>query len=144
MKFPEIVDMDREMEITRFNKGVLGTFVSKIGEMEIAATGFNSHFAEQNGYKIITAKAKSKTKPEWFPGGGEITAKLIADEKGKILGAQIIGKEVVSGINVVSAAIKAGFTLKDLAEIELAYCPVVSDVKDVLIIAAELGLRKVK
>ena len=125
--------------------GVLGTFVSKIGEIEVAATGFNSSFAEQAGYKIITSKAKSKTKPEWFLDAVEITVKLIADETGKIIGAQAIGKEgAASRINVLSAVIKAGFGFKELAEIEFAYCPSISQAVDVVTIAAEVGMRKIK
>lgn len=124
--------------------GILGTFVSKIGEIEVAATGFNSFFAEQNGYKVIVSKAKSKTKPDWFPGSAEITIKLIANDKGKLIGAQAIGKEgAASRINALSAAIKAGFSFKELAELELAYCPSVSSAVDVITVAAELGLRKI-
>ena len=124
-------------------KGNLGTFVSVIGELEIAATGFNEFFAEQNGYNIVSAKAKSLTKPDWFPGGKEITVKILADKKtGKIIGGQAIGEGASHRINVLSAAIKAGFTLGDLSDLELAYCPGVSQHYDVLVMAADLGLRK--
>lgn len=125
-------------------EGTLGTFVSKIGSLEVAATGFNSSYAEENGYNVTIGKATSSVKPEWFPGNKKITVKIIADRKnGKILGGQAIGQEgAESRINIIAVAIKAGFTLKDLTEIELAYCPAVSDVKDVLVMAAEFGLRK--
>ena len=124
-------------------KGNLGTFVSVIGELEIAATGFNEFFAEQNGYNIVSAKAKSLTKPDWFPGGKEITVKILADKKtGKIIGGQAIGEGASHRINVLSAAIKAGFTLGDLSDLELVYCPGVSQHYDVLVMAADLGLRK--
>ena len=127
-------------------KGVLGTFVSKVGDLEVAATGFSTGYAEKNGYNVAIGKATANIKPEWFPGSKKLTVKIITDKKnGKILGGQAIGEEgAASRINIIAAAIKAGFTLKDLTELELAYCPAVSDVKDVLQIAAEVGLRKMR
>jgi len=122
--------------------GSLTTFASYIG-IEIAATGFNSYFAKEYGYNIVIGKAKSKTKPEWYPNGKEITVKIIADSKTKkILGCQAIGDGAASRVNVVSAAIKAGFTLKDLSDIELAYCPAISQSYDVLQQAADIAIRK--
>lgn len=123
--------------------GILNTFVSLVDDIEIAATGFNSFFAEQYGIKAITSKVKGKNRPEWFGPSKELTVKLIADEKGRIVGGQAIGEGAKERINIISTAIKAGFTLKDISELELAYCPAVSDYYDVLIMAAELGLRKI-
>ena len=125
-------------------EGVLGTFVSKIGDMELAATGFSSGLAEKNGYEVIIGKAKAPLKPEWFSESSKLTVKIIADKKnGKIIGGQAVGEEgAASRINIIATAIKAGFTLKKLTELELAYCPAVSDVKDVLVMAAEIGLRR--
>lgn len=126
-------------------KGSLGTFVSKIGNIEVAATGFSKDFAVNNGYDVIIGKAKAPIKPEWFPGSKKLTLKIIADKSGKILGAQAVGEEgAASRINVISTAIKAEMNIKDLLDIELAYCPAISDVKDVIHIAAELGARRVK
>ncbi len=126
--------------------GSLGTFVSKIGSMEIAATGFNSEFAKKSGYEIVMGKAKAAIKPDWFPGSKKLTLKIVAEKgSGKILGAQAMGEEgAASRINVISTAIKSEMTLKELIGLELAYCPAVSDVKDVLLIAAELALRKIR
>lgn len=123
--------------------GATGTFVSVIGDIEVAATGFNSFFAEQNGHDVIVGKAKGSTLPDWMPGGKEVTVKLLADKKTKkIIGGQVVGSGAAARINVISTAIKAGFTLQELADTELAYCPAVSQVTDVLTLAAELGLRK--
>jgi NADH oxidase (H2O2-forming) len=123
-------------------KGMLGTFVSMVDGIEISATGFNSFFADCYGIKTVNGKAKGKSKPIWFGDSGELTIKLIADENGRILGGQAIGDGAKERINIVSTAIKAKFTLKDLADLELSYCPAVSDYYDVLVIASEVGLRK--
>lgn len=123
--------------------GATGTFISVIGEFEVAATGFNTFFAEQNGYELVVGKAKGYTIPDWIPGGKEVIVKLLADKKTKkVIGGQVVGSGAFARINVIATAIKAGFTLRELADIELAYCPVVSQVNDALILAAELGLRR--
>lgn len=123
-------------------KGTLTTFVSVLDELEIAATGFNSHFAKQN-YNIIEAKAPMKSKPEWFDKDKELTLKItINKDNKKILGAQAIGFNASSKINILSAAIQAGFTIEDLSNVELAYCPAVSQAYDLIHLVAELALRK--
>ena len=124
--------------------GTLAPLVSVIGGIEVGAAGFNSFFAKKYGYEIIEGKAKSKTRPEWFNGAEDITVKIIADKKtGKILGGQAIGKNVKEKIDVISTAISAGFTLQQLSDVELAYCPAVSQTYDVLTQACDLALRKI-
>ena len=127
----------------RFN-GILGTFVSLIDNIEVAATGFNSFFADFYKIKTIVGKAKGKSKPEWFEQSGELTVKIIADERGKVIGGQAIGEGAKERVNIIATAIKARLTLKDISELELAYCPAISDYYDILIMAAEVGLRKIK
>lgn len=125
-------------------EGALATFVSLIGDLEIASVGFNKSQAESYGYEIVEGKARSLIKPKWFPGGKEITSKIIADAKtGKILGAQEIGEEGTGWrINIVSLAIKAGLSLEDLSKVEFAYSPATSHIPDVLLTATDLALRK--
>ena len=125
--------------------GAAGTFISAIGEFEIAATGFNEHFAKENGYELIVGKANGFTLPDWMHGGKRVTVKLLADKKTKkVIGGQVVGSGAFARINVISTALTAGFTLQQLVDTELAYCPAVSQVQDVLTLAAELGLRKLK
>jgi len=124
-------------------KGTLTTFVSVFDELEVSATGFNAFFATQNNYNIIEAKATMDVKPEWFNDNKKITLKIIANKDNKkIIGAQAIGYNVSSKINIISAAIQAGFTLEDLSNIELAYCPAVSQTYDIIHLVADLALRK--
>jgi len=121
--------------------GALSTFASKIGEIEVAATGFNSACAGQN---ILIGKASGTTRPEWCTGGKDITVKLIVGkDSGKILGGQGVGYAgAAERINIVSTAIQAGLTLHGLSEVELAYCPAVSETYDVLMQAADNAIRK--
>lgn len=124
-------------------KGTLTTFVSVLDELEIAATGFNSYFAKQYSYNIVEAKAAMRVKPEWFDDKKEIALKIIVNKDNKkILGAQAVGYNASSKINILSAAIQAGFSVNDLSNIELAYCPAVSQAYDIIHLVAELALRK--
>ncbi|HID27366.1 MAG TPA: hypothetical protein EYP22_06030 [Methanosarcinales archaeon] len=124
--------------------GSLTTFVTVIGNLEVAATGFNQFFCNLNGYKTVIGKAKGKTKPEWYPYAKDLTVKIIADaQTGRILGGQAIGEEGAAWrINVIALAIKNQNTIYDLSDAELCYCPVVSDTYDVLIKAADFAIRK--
>lgn len=129
-----------------FYDGALTTFVSKIGDLEVASTGFNESFAEQFGYDFVVGKARGESKPHWFPEAKKITVKIIADRKtSRIIGCQAIGEEGAGWrVNVVAMAIKMRATLTDLANTELCYCPAVSESYDVLIRACEFALRRVK
>jgi len=123
-------------------KGALTTFSSKIGNLEVAATGFNSSCAECD---IITGKSTGQTKPHWCQGGTEITVKILCDNKGRIIGGQAIGEYgAASRINVLSIAIQAGFSVHQLSETELTYCPAISETYDVLMKAADNCIRKME
>jgi NADH oxidase (H2O2-forming) len=126
-------------------RGSIATFASVVGEMEIACCGMNSFYAQSEGFEIVAGKSISSDKPEWVNGAEKITLKIIADRKnGKILGCQAIGKNANARINVVSAAIFAKMSLKDLSNVELSYCPAVSQTYDVLQQAIDLAIRKME
>lgn len=126
--------------------GSLGTFVSFIGDLEIACTGYNSETAERNGFKTISGRANMKTKPGWMPGAKDISVKIVVDaDSGRLLGGQCIGEEGAAWrVNVISVAIKNRMTIEDFTRIELAYCPAVSDLYDPLLVAADAALRRYK
>lgn len=127
-------------------EGSLTTFVSVVGNMEVAATGFNQFFAKMAGYDVVIGKASGLTKPDWYPGGKEVTVKILADAAtGKIIGGQAIGEDgAAARVNLISVAIKAGMNVHDLYGVELAYCPAVSETYDPLSKACEFAIRKLK
>lgn len=126
-------------------EGALGTFVTVIGDLEVAATGFNEFFADAAGYKIISGKAHGKTKPEYYPGAKDLIVKIIADAKtGKVLGGQIVGDGAGARINVISMAIRCGLDVYSLSRTEMAYCPRVAENYDVLNKAADFAIRKLE
>lgn len=125
-------------------EGTLATFVSFIGDLEVACTGYNSLAAEGNGFRIITGRANMHIKPRYMPGAKPISVKLVVDaETGRILGGQAIGEEGAAWrMNVVAIAIKKRMTINDFSTIELAYCPAISDLYDPLLVAADTALRR--
>ena len=61
-----------------------------------------------------------------------------------LIGAQAIGNGAASRINIVSLAINKGLTIDDLLQSEMAYCPAVSEVNDILLKACEFAKRRMK
>ena len=126
--------------------GALNTFVSKIGKLEVAATGFNTPTAEEFGYEVIGTKVTAPNKPEYMPDHKEITVKIITDKKtGRILGGQAVGEEGAAWrVNLISLAIRTGMDIHSLNQTELAYSPPVSEAYDVLTMATEFAKRRLK
>lgn len=126
-------------------EGALLTFASLIGEVEVAATGFNEFFAEASGFNVISGRAQGKNKPAYYPGAKDITIKIIADARtGKIIGGQAVGEGAGARINVLSLAIKCGLDVYALSKTEMAYCPMLAESYDVLNKAADFAVRKLE
>ncbi len=121
--------------------GAIGNFVSVIGDLEVSAVGLTETYAG-NKMKTVSARGKALDKPE-YAGGKEITMKIVCDDKGKIIGAQAIGRNAAREINVIALAIKAGLKAQDLSALETAYCPAVSDLYSIINLTADLILRKI-
>lgn len=122
------------------NSGTASPWVSVIGEKQIAGTGLSLGLASWYGIGTVTGKATGMTRARYFPGGKELTVKIIADAVSRrIIGAQILAGEDATGrINWLTSAIIGGMTAEDfLVRAENAYCPPTSMVQDVVIKAAE-------
>ncbi len=65
---------------------------------------------------------------------------LFAPQTGRLLGAQAVGRDGVDKrIDVLATALKAGMTMADLAELELAYAPPFGSAKDPINLAGMAG-----
>ena len=124
--------------------GDLGTFVSFIGDLEIACTGYNTPIAERNGFEVISGRANMQIKPRWMPGAKDISVKILVDvSSGRIIGGQSIGEEGAAWrVNVISLAIRKKMCIDEFCTLELAYCPAVSELYDPLQAAADVALRR--
>jgi NADPH-dependent 2,4-dienoyl-CoA reductase/sulfur reductase-like enzyme len=127
---------------TRF-AGVLGTAMTKVGDLEVARTGLCITQAEQSGYDYRTELIESSTRAGYYPGAAPITIKIIMERgSGLLLGAQIVGGPG-SGkrIDVFATAIWAGMTTEQLAGSDLSYAPPFSPTYDPVVVAARVASR---
>jgi NADPH-dependent 2,4-dienoyl-CoA reductase/sulfur reductase-like enzyme len=123
--------------------GVLGTALTKVGDLEIARTGLCTTQAERAGYDYRSEVVEGTTRAGYFPGAEKITVKLLSDRgSGLLLGAQVVGGPG-SGkrIDVLATAIWAGMTAEEFAGSDLSYAPPFSPTYDPVIVAARVASR---
>lgn len=126
--------------------GVLGSMVTKVFGLTIAATGLSMAQALQAGYDAASSVITKSDRASYYPGGEPNTICLIVDRKsGRLLGAQGIGSDSVAGrINVLATAITAEMTVSRISELDLVYAPPVAPVYDPILIAASQAEKKVR
>ena len=127
-------------------KGIVGTAVSKIFDLTVARTGLSSAEAAAEGYDFVTSTVAHPSHGDTYPDPEpeDITIKLVMDKKtGKLLGAQMIGKiGVAKRIDVFAAALQSGMTVEETSRLDLSYSPPFAPVWDPILVAANVGLRK--
>jgi NADPH-dependent 2,4-dienoyl-CoA reductase/sulfur reductase-like enzyme len=123
--------------------GVLGTAMTKVGDLEVARTGLCTTQAEEGGYDHRAEVIEATTKAGYYPGAAPIAIKLITERgSGLLLGAQVVGGPG-SGkrIDVLATAIWAGMTAEELAGSDLSYAPPFSPTYDPVTVAARVSSR---
>ncbi|MDR7867551.1 MAG: FAD-dependent oxidoreductase [Sporomusaceae bacterium] len=125
-------------------RGVLGTVVVKVLDMNVGKTGLSERDAKRLGYDYVTAMVGGHDRPHYMPGAKLITVKLIAEANtGRILGAQAFGEgEIAKRIDIVATAITLGGTVGDLFDIDVAYAPPFNSPIDNVAVAALAVLNK--
>ncbi len=120
--------------------GVLGTQITKFYDLEIAKTGLTEEEAKKEGFDVRSAFIQANTKVHYYPGAKKTFIKAVKDvETNRILGAQIVGYEMVAmRVNVFATAIQGGFTTKDVFFSDLAYAPPFTPIWDPVIVAARV------
>jgi NADPH-dependent 2,4-dienoyl-CoA reductase/sulfur reductase-like enzyme/rhodanese-related sulfurtransferase len=125
-------------------KGVLGTTVVKLFDINVAKTGLSERDAKNAGYNIITVIVPAHDRAHYYPGAKNIITKLIVDKAThRLLGAQIIGEGVVDKpIDIAATVITLGGTVQDMAKLDLAYAPPFSSAMSSTIVAANVARNK--
>jgi NADPH-dependent 2,4-dienoyl-CoA reductase/sulfur reductase-like enzyme len=105
--------------------GALGTSLVKVLGVTAAATGLSSEAAEREGFHSIAAAIEGRFQASYFGSGAPAKVKVVAERgSGRLLGAQIVGSaEGATRIDVLAAAITARMTVRDAAQLDLAYAP---------------------
>jgi NADPH-dependent 2,4-dienoyl-CoA reductase/sulfur reductase-like enzyme len=109
-----------------------GAFVSAMGNFEVACVGERSNISGR-GRSTITPYSKH-----------EIVVKIFTDEEGNIRGAQAVGYMASKKIDIISALMRGGGKIWDVAFMEHAYCPASAHLYDVINIAANNAMRRIK
>lgn len=112
-------------------KGTQGTSIAKIFELTVAATGNNEKTLRRLGVPYKKSYTTSASHAGYYPGAVPMNIKLLFGEEGRVLGAQVVGRKGADKrIDVLATALRAGMTVYDLEELELAYAPPYSSAKD--------------
>ncbi len=112
--------------------GTQGSTILKVFDLTIAATGIHERTAKRLEIDYEKIFTYSDSHASYYPGASKISIKTLFNPKtGKILGAQMIGKDGVDKrCDVLATALRFGATAKDLIELELCYAPPFSSAKD--------------
>lgn len=127
-------------------RGTLGTSVVKIFDATLASTGLNEKILKAHDIPYLVSYTHSGSHASYYPGAEMMAVKLLfAPNNGKILGAQIFGKEGVDKrIDVIATAIHGSMTVFHLEELELAYAPPYSSAKDPVNIAGFVAANLIR
>ena len=118
-------------------RGVQGTSVCKVFDMEIASTGASEKILQRSSIHHADKKYEkiylhTNDHVGYYPGAKSMTIKLLFSvPDGRILGAQVVGERgAARRVDVLSMAIQKGATVFDLEEAELCYAPQFGAAKD--------------
>ena len=125
------------------NRGYIGSSCIRVFGQNAASTGLNEKAAKAAGFSCDSVMVLPNDKVGLMPGAHYMVFKLVFEvPTGRILGAQAIGMGATDKrIDVIAAMITMGATLEDLKELELCYSPVFGTAKDIVNLAATVGLN---
>ncbi|HEX8458339.1 MAG TPA: FAD-dependent oxidoreductase [Pyrinomonadaceae bacterium] len=104
--------------------GLVGTNAIKVFDLEVGRTGLSLEEAREAGFDAAAVDDESPTRAGYYPGGAKILTRLVSDKSGRLLGAQMVGREgVAHRIDVYAAALHANLKLEEINSLDLAYAP---------------------
>ncbi len=123
--------------------GVLGTAITRFGELEISRTGLNQAEAAEAGFDATATTIESTTRAGYYPGAQAMTVRVVVERgSGRLLGAQILGGAgAAKRIDTCAVAITAGMTVDEIVDLDLAYAPPFAGVWDPVLVAARTALK---
>lgn len=112
--------------------GTCGTAILRLFNLTAGCTGASEKSLRKANIPFQALHLHPGSHAGYYPGAEPIAIKILfAPETGKLLGAQAVGHDGVDKrIDVLATALKAGMTVNDLAELELAYAPPFGSAKD--------------
>ncbi|MHA2938620.1 FAD-dependent oxidoreductase [Vibrio sp. RC27] len=126
--------------------GVLQTGICKVFDFSAGSTGLSEATAKQLGYDTFETVINTSPDKPGFMGAKLLISKMLADKKtGKVLGLQCVGSgDVSKQIASAAMALKGGFTVEDLINLDLPYAPPFSLAIDHFVATSHLMQNKLK
>ena len=122
--------------------GVVGTAAVKVFDLHVARTGLSLAEAGAGGLEAVATDAESRSRAKYYPGSEPLFVRLVHEPGGRLLGAQLAGRNgVAKRIDVVATALYAGLDIADLTRLDLSYAPPFAPVYDPVAVAAQRGVR---
>ena len=117
--------------------GVVGTAITRAGELEVSRTGLMPADAEEAGLRTQDVVVESTTASGYMPQSDPMTIWAVGEVgTGRLLGLQIVGgRGAGKRVDVAATAVSLGLTAAQVAGLDLAYAPPFSPVWDPVQIA---------
>ncbi len=115
-------------------QGTQGSAIVRVFGWTVASTGLSEAGANSAGILYDKVYLRGMSHADYYPGAEGMRLKLLFEkETGRVLGAQLVGRDGVDKrCDVLATAIRAGMNVQDLTELELCYAPPYGTAKDVV------------
>lgn len=122
-------------------RGNVGTSICKVFGLAVASVGTSARVLQQMGKKPLWVTVYPPSHAGYYPRAQPLSLRVIFEpESGRLLGAQVVGKEGVDKqIDVLAMAMQAGMSISDLEHLELAYAPPYGSAKSPVNMAGFVG-----
>jgi CoA-dependent NAD(P)H sulfur oxidoreductase len=121
--------------------GMVGTAVVKVFDLAVGRTGLTLAEADVEGLQATATDAVGRSRAKYYPGTEPVAVRLVHESNGRLLGAQMVGVDgVAKRIDVLATALQAGFTIDDIAALDLSYAPPYAPVYEPVLVAAQAAI----
>ena len=125
-------------------RGVLNTWVVKVFDLAVGRTGLTVEEAVAAGFRPVAVEISAGARSRYM-GEQPITVRAIADAGSRrLLGLQAAGHGADKRVDVAAAALTAGMSVDEAAQLDLAYAPPFSQVWDVFLVAMNALMKAIE
>ncbi len=117
-------------------EGVVGSFIMKVFDICVGATGISQEVAQAEGFDTVAAMGVQSDRAHFFPTQALMFLRLVTDRTNRrVLGLQGVaqmGDGLLARINAAAGLIGRKASIADFSNLELAYAPPFSTAVDAL------------
>jgi NADPH-dependent 2,4-dienoyl-CoA reductase/sulfur reductase-like enzyme len=122
--------------------GVAGTGIFKVFDLQVARSGLGASELSRLGMDAQRSESTQDSRAHSVDGRHPIRTVLFTAADGRLLGAQMAGRDGVGGrIDVFATALHAGLRVQQIEGLDLAYAPPFAPVYDPIAIAATVARK---